>query len=76
MHVMLLSKMVPSAPQITASKIEDKETLLLLLCRFSCVRLYATRQMAAHQAALSLGFSRQEYWSGLPFPSPMNESEK
>ena len=31
--------------------------------------------MAAHQAALSLGFSRQEHWSGLPFPSPMHESE-
>ena len=28
------------------------------------------------QAPLSLGFSRQEYWSGLPFPSPMHESEK
>ena len=67
---MLLSKMVPSAPQIIASKIEDKETLLLLLCHFSRVRLCATPQMAAHQAALSLGFSRQEYWSGLPFPSP------
>ena len=32
--------------------------------------------MAAHQAPLSLGFSRQEHWSGLPFPSPMHESEK
>ena len=31
--------------------------------------------MAAHQAPLSLGFSRQEHWSGLPFPSPMHESE-
>ena len=31
--------------------------------------------MAAHQAALSLGFSRQEQWSGLPVPSPMRESE-
>ena len=29
-----------------------------------------------HQAPLSLGFSRQEYWGGLPFPSPMHESEK
>ena len=29
--------------------------------------------MAAHQAPLSLGFSRQEHWSGLPFPPPMNE---
>ena len=32
--------------------------------------------MAAHQALPSLGFSRQEHWSGLPFLSPMNESEK
>ena len=35
-----------------------------------------TPQRAAYQAPLSLGFSRQEYESGLPFPSPMNESEK
>ena len=32
--------------------------------------------MAARQAPLSLGFSRQEHWSGLPFPSPMHESGK
>ena len=50
--------------------------LLLLLSRFSCVRLCATPQTAAHQAPPSLGFSRQEHWSGLPFPSPMHESEK
>ena len=50
--------------------------LLLLLSRFSRVRLYATPQMAAHQAPPSLGFSRQEHWSRLPFPSPMQESEK
>ena len=31
--------------------------------------------MEAHQAPLSLGFSRQEHWSGSPFPSPMHESE-
>ena len=43
---------------------------------FSRVRLCATPQTAAHQASLSLGFSRQEHWSGLPFPSPMHESEK
>ena len=41
--------------------------LLLLLCRFSRVRLCATPYMAAHQAPPSLGCSRQEYWSGLPF---------
>ena len=48
--------------------------LLLLLGRFSRVRLCATPQMAAHQAPLSLGFSRQEHWSGLPFPSPSTQA--
>ena len=48
---------------------------LLLLSLLSRVQRGATPQMAAHQAPLSLGFSRQEYWSGLPFPSPMHESE-
>ena len=38
--------------------------LLLLLSRFSHVRLCATPETAAHQAPLSLGFSRQEHWSG------------
>ena len=50
--------------------------LLLLLSRFSRVRLCATPERATHQASPSLGFSRQEHWSGLPFPSPMHESEK
>ena len=50
--------------------------LLLLLSCFSCVQLCATPQTEAHQAPPSLGFSRQEHWSGLPFPSPMHESEK
>ena len=50
--------------------------MLLLLSHFSRVRLCATPQTADHQAPLSLGFSRQEHWSGLPFPSPMHESEK
>ena len=44
----------------------------LLLSRFSRVRLCATLETAAHQAPPSLGFSRQEHWSGLPFPSPMH----
>ena len=50
--------------------------VLLLLNHFSHVRLCATPQTAAHQAPPSLGVSRQEHWSGLPFPSPMHESEK
>ena len=50
--------------------------LLLLLSHFSRVWLCATLWTAAHQAPPSLGFSRHEHWSGLPFPSPMHESEK
>ena len=48
---------------------------MLLLSHFSRVRLCVTPWMAAHQAPLSLGFSRQEHWNGLPFPSPMHASE-
>ena len=36
----------------------------------SGVRLLEASWTAAHQVSLCLGFSRQEYWSGLPFPSP------
>ena len=54
----------------------DTRMWLLLLSRFSRVRLCATPQTAAHQAPPSLGFSRQEPWRGLPFPAPMHESEK
>ena len=50
----------------------SSEAMLLLLSRFS----RATPSTATHQAPPSLGFSRQEHWSGLPFPSPMHESEK
>ena len=55
---------------------ESRKMVLLLLSHFSRVRLCVTPQTAAHQAPPSLGFSRQEHWSGLPFPSPMHESEK
>ena len=58
---------------------EQKATegmLLLLLSHFSRVQLCVTPEMAAYQAPPSLGFSRQEHWSGLPFPSPMHECEK
>ena len=41
-----------------------------MLSHFSCVRLYATLRTVACQAPLSMRFSRQEYWSGWPFPSP------
>ena len=53
-----------------------KLSMLLLLSRFSRVQLCATPQTAAHQAPLTLGFSGQEHWSGLPFPSSMHKSKK
>ena len=40
-----------------------------MLSGFHCVRLLVIVWTVAHQASLSMGFSRQEYWSGLPFPS-------
>ena len=47
----------------------DLLCFLLLLSHFSRVRLCVTPEMAAHQAPPSLGFSRQEHWSGVPLPS-------
>ena len=41
-----------------------------MFSRFSRVQLFVTPWTVAHQAPLSMGFSRQEYWSGVPFPSP------
>ena len=41
-----------------------------MLSHFSHVRLFVTLWTVAHQAPPSMGFSRQEYWSGLPIPSP------
>jgi len=43
-----------------------------MLSCFSYVRRFATLRTIAHQAPLSMGFFRQEYRSGLPFPSPMD----
>ena len=62
--------------KIILIEIEVLRLKLLLLSHFSCVWLCATPQTAAHQAPPSLGFSRQEHWSGLPLPSPMHEREK
>ena len=45
-------------------------TCLSELKSLSCVRLFATLWTVAYQVPLSMGFSRQEYWSGLPYPSP------
>ena len=76
-----VTSMSPSSPQIYSSfprfpppsfvsLVTTFAFFLLLLSRFSRVRLCATPETEAHQAPLSLGFSRQEYWSGVPLPSP------
>ena len=46
-----------------------------MFSHFSCVCLSATPWTMARQAPLSMGFSRQEYWSGLPLPSPVMKCE-
>ena len=66
---------LPLGPLHLQFLLPDSLSLLLLLSRFSRVQLCATPETAAHQAPPSLGLSRQEHWSGLPFPSPMHESE-
>ena len=42
------------------------------LCVLSCVQLFVTSWTIAHQAPLSMAFFRQEYWSGLPYPPPVD----
>ena len=75
-QAILFFSLISKVLQMTITKWNARNLLLLLLSRFSHVRLCVIPQTAAHQAPPSLGFSRQEHWSGLPFPSPMHESEK
>ena len=75
----LISSPHPISRQIVSCHLLEclcNGSLLLLLSHFSRVWLCATPGIAAHQILPSLGFSRQEHWSGLPFSSPMHESEK
>ena len=65
-----------NSEMLSPRSLEKITILLLLLSHFSRVRLFATPETIAHQAPPSLQFPRQEQWSGVPFPSPMHESEK
>ena len=51
---------------------EVKGRFVCMLSHFSHVQLFVTLWTVAHQAPLSMGFSRQEYWSELPFATPEN----
>ena len=57
-------------PNICAGLFPSLNTQMCVLSHFSHVRLFATPWIVAHQAPLSMGFSRKEYWSGLPCPPP------
>ena len=66
-QVSWLAKKFFSTPQILLStRLKERKKVKSL----SRVRLFVTPWTAIYQAPLSMGFSRQEYWSGLPFPSP------
>ena len=71
----LCPQMGKNLSQETEQQEASAQLLLLLLSRFSHVQLCTTPQTASHPAPPSLGFSRQEHWNGLPFPSPKQESE-
>ena len=68
--------LIPVSCTMSWTSFHSSSGTLLLLSHFSRVQLCVTPQMTTHQAPPSLGFSRQEHWSGLPFPSLMHESEK
>ena len=54
----------------SSSSWDGQESTHVCSHSLSCVQLFATLSTGAHQAPLSMGFSRQAYWSGLSFPSP------
>ena len=62
-------KLDPQMP-VTLLTAYSKEDVRSMLSRFSPIQLFATQWTVACQAPLSTGFSKQEYWSGLPCPPP------
>ena len=58
---------------LNGKEIQNREDIYIYICmlsHFSHVRLFVTVWTVAHQVPLSIGFSKQEYWSGLPGPPP------
>ena len=74
LHVIILKtniKQAVSQPRKgRKEKVEVRAFCTLCACMLSHVRLLATPWTVACQAPLSMGFPRQEYWNGLPFPTP------
>ena len=63
------TEIIPST-KINQNEPKTYKKMKVKVKSLSSVRLFATPWTVAHQASPSMGFSRQEYWSGLPFPSP------
>ena len=55
--------------------VDQKKTCCVYVCVLNHVQLFVTPWTVSCQVPLSMGFSRQEYWSGLPFPSPEDLSD-
>ena len=70
----MLSRLVitflPRSKNLLISWLQSPSAVTLKVKSLSCVRFFTTLWTVAYQASPSMGFSRQEYWSGLPFPSP------
>ena len=56
--------------EVSSTRGDQRRLHLCVYALLSFVQLFETPWTVAHQAPLSMGFPRQEYWSGLPFPSP------
>ena len=70
-HKHLFFSMTSSIGLIVTRSQKPSSCLCVCVCEsLSPVWLFATPRTVAHQTSLSMEFSRQEYWSGLPFPSP------
>ena len=72
-HIKLFFFFFPSSPELMITQLSLNS--MCMRSHFSRVQLSVTQWTMAHQAPLSMGFSRQEYWSGLPFPSPVIKYE-
>ena len=73
--LVFLSKTFKSSLKALVFKMKIWVSFLIIMCvcmlsHFSCVQLFVTLWIVAHQALLSMGFSRQDYWNALPCPPP------
>ena len=72
---LVLKQLSSKKINLNSKDIKISKTHVLSHVHFSHVRPFGTPWTVVHQAPLSTGFSRQEYWSGLPFPSPRDLSD-